>query len=32
MLDRLCVFDVEPPANHRKSCAAVLSLIVNEGG
>lgn len=32
MLDRLCILDVEPPANHRASCAAVLSLVAKAFG
>lgn len=32
MLDNLCVLDIEPPANHRASCAAVLSLIAKAFG
>jgi hypothetical protein len=32
MLDNLCILGIEPPANHRASCAAVLSLIAKAFG
>jgi len=32
MLDRLCVLEIEPPENQRKSCAAVLSLVAKAFG
>ncbi len=32
MLDRLCVLDIEPPADHRASCAAVLTLVAKAFG
>lgn len=30
MLDQLCLLEIEPPAAHRASCAAVLSMIAKE--
>jgi hypothetical protein len=32
MLDRLCILDIEPPADHRASCAAVLTLVAKAFG
>jgi hypothetical protein len=32
MLDNLCILEIEPPANHRASCAAVLSLVAKAFG
>lgn len=32
MLDNLCILDIEPPADHRASCAAVLTLIAKAFG
>jgi hypothetical protein len=32
MLDRLCILDIEPPSNHRASCATVLTLVAKEFG
>lgn len=32
MLDNLCLLEIEPPTNHRASCAAVLTLIARAFG
>jgi hypothetical protein len=32
MLDNLCILEIEPPADHRASCAAVLSLVAKAFG
>ena len=32
MLDNLCILDIEPPTEHRASCAAVLTLIAKGFG